>query len=206
MKQCRKIPVYLLLLVVLLSLSACGEKRPEATTVCVVKGGKLKQILVDQAPDYTESELQEYTEDKIAAYLETEKKGDVKLDSCKEVDGVVYMELLFGSAADYSAMTGLPCFFGTLEEAVDAGTVPAGTLVAPDGTTVEFSALLAEHPDYHMLGLAENVLVQTNKEIFYSVAPATVTGERTAVIGDGNSDTSGYMPRMTDAPAYLIFE
>lgn len=206
MKKCRKIPVYLLLLVALLSLTACGDKRPEATTVCVVKGGKLKQILVDQAPDYSVAELQEYTEDRIAAYLKTEKKGDVKLDSCEEKDGVICMELLFNTAADYTAMTGMTCFYGTLEEAVEAGMAPQDTLVAPDGTTADFSALAAEKPEYHMLVLAENVLVQTQENILYATAPAVITGEKTATIGDGDADTSGFIPRKTDTPAFLIFK
>lgn len=206
MKLCRKIPMCLLLIVVLLSLSACGGKRPEATTVCVEKGGKLKQILVDPTPSYSVSDLQEYTEERITAYLEDNEEGEINLDSCTEEDGVVYMELSFGTSADYSAFNSMDCFCGTLEEAAAAGLTPAESLCAPDGTEMSFSSLLAEHPEYHMLILSENTLVETNSDIICSGGPIGVTGERTAMIGDGDAGTSGNYPRKTDASAFLIFE
>lgn len=206
MKICRKIPMYLLLIVVLLSLTACGEKRPEATTVCVDKGGKLKQILVDPAPDYSIGDLQEYTEERITAYLKENEEGEVRLESCEQEDGVLYMELSFGTAADYTTFNGMDCFLGTLEEAAAAGVVPGDTLLAPDGTPMDFTALTAEHPEYRMLVLSENTLVETNKEIICSTVQAAITGKNTAVIGDGDAGTSGYYPRKTDTPAYLIFE
>ena len=206
MKLCRKIPMCLLLIVVLLSLSACGEKRPEATTVCVEKGGKLKQILVDPEPEYSVNDLKEYAEESISAYLEATEEGEIRLESCEEQDGIVYMELSFGSSADYSAFNSMDCFCGTLEEASAAGEIPTDTLLAPDGSAVDFSALLAEHPDYHLLVLSEHTLVETNTDILCATVQATITGERTATIGDGDAGTSGYFPRKTDAPAWLIFE
>ncbi len=205
MKLCRKIPMYLLLIAVLLSLSACGGKRPEATTVYVDKDGKLKQTLVDPSPDYALEKLQAYTENRITSYLKGTEDGEVRLNSCKEEDGFVYMELSYGTAADYAAFNGMECFCGTLEEASAAGMVPAEPLQAPDGTGVDFAALLAEHPEYHLLVLAEHVQVQTDTAIVCASAPAAVTGDYTAVIGDGDAGTSGYYPRKT-ASAYLIFE
>lgn len=204
MKYCRKMWMCLLLLVVTVSLSACGGKRPEATTVLVEKGGKLKQILVDPAPDYSVTGLQEYTEERISAYLEDNKEGEIGLDSCEEEDGVLYLEISYGSSADYAAFNAMDCFCGTLEEAAAEGIVPSEVLVAPDGSAVDFSALLAEHPEYRMLVLSENVLIQTNQDILCASAPAAITGTRTAVIGDGDAGTSGYFPRKTEIPAYLI--
>lgn len=206
MKLCRKLPVCLLLIVVLLSLSACGEKRPEATTVCVDKGGKLKQILVDQAPDYSMADLQEYTEERITAYLKENKEGEVRLESCEEEEGVIYMELSFGTSADYTAFNSMDCFCGTLEEAAEAGIQPGDTLLTADGSTVDYAILLAENPEYHMLVLSENTLVQTNKDILCSTVQASITGKNTAKVGDGDAGTSGYYPRKMDVPAYLIFE
>ncbi|MDO4489926.1 MAG: hypothetical protein Q4B85_02475 [Lachnospiraceae bacterium] len=206
MKLCRKISLYLLLTVVLLSLSACGGKRPEATTVCVEKGGKLKQVLVDPAPDYYVEDLQSYTEDRISTYLKDSEEGEVRLNSCRETEGTVYMELSFGSAADYSAFNRMDCFLGTLQEAADAGISPPDVLAAPDGTPADFGTLLAEHPEYRMLLLSEHTLVQTNTDILYSTPQAVITDGRAAIIGDGDAGTSGYYPRKTDLPGCLIFE
>ncbi|MDO4616337.1 MAG: hypothetical protein Q4B03_02615 [Lachnospiraceae bacterium] len=206
MKLCRKICVCLLLITSLLSLSACGGERPEATTVYVDKKGNLKQILVDPAPDYSPGELQTYTEDRIAAYNKAHTDADVQLNSCTEEEGVIYAELSYGSFEDYTGFNSMDCFLGTLEEAQTAGMIPEEQLIAAGGEAVDIAALLAEHPEYHILSLSEHTLVQTETAILGSGGTVVITGETTAVFGDGDAGTSGYYPRKTEAAGWLIFE
>ncbi len=205
MKLCRKIPMCLLLTVALLSLAACGSERPEATTVYVDKEGNLRQILVDSQPEYSVSDLEAYTEDSITAYLKANEGASIELESCEEADGVLYLELSYGSAEDYSGFNSMDCYLGTLEEASAAGMI-GDTLLDADGLEMDTAALLAEHPDCRLLVLSEHTRVQTETAILCGSSLVAITGENTAQIGDGDAGTSGYFPRKTDAAAYLVFE
>lgn len=205
MKLCRKISMCLLLILSILSLSACGGKRPEATAVYVDKDGNLKQILVDASPEYSLEGLRDFTEDKIKTYLKENENGEIRMDSCEEKNGIVYLELSYGRAADYAEFNRMSCFLGTLNDAALAGIVPEGNLTAPDGSAVDFASLQEEHPEYYLLSLSENIIVQTDRRIQAVSSLVTVSSENTAVIGDGDAGTSGYYPRKTAASAYLIF-
>lgn len=206
MKLCRKISAGILLTCILLSMTGCGQKRPDATTVYVDKKGKLKQILVDAAPSYSIGDLQEFTEQKITTYLEETEESEVRLESCEEEEGTIYMELSYGSSADYTAFNHMDCFSGTLQEASDAGVLPSDMLLAPDGSSTDCSALLAEEEEYMVLILNENTLVQSEKKILYVSGMVALSGETTAIVGDGDAGTSGFFPRLTDTPAILIYK
>ncbi len=206
MKKCRKISLILLLGMLVLSFSACSGEWPESTTLYAKQNGTLSQILVDTDPDYTLSELKTYAEEEIADYNENTEEGEVKLRSSKERDGVIYMELSYGSSSDYATFNGMNCSLTTLEEAAAAGILPEESLIAQDGSEVDISNLLAENPTCHLLILAEHTLVETESGIIGASSLVTITGEQTALIGDGDADTSGYYPRKTDRAAYLLFE
>ncbi len=206
MRRCRKMALCLLTCAAALALSACGREMPEATTVYVDENGTLEQILVDASADYSADDLKQYARESIDACLKANEEADIELVSCRKEDGTVYLELSYGSSDDYTALNSMYCFLGTLEEAAAAGTAPEGTLLAADGSETDYASLLAEHPEYHMLILSENTLVQTDTAILCGTELVTITGESTAVIGDGDAGSSGYFPRKTDGTACLIFE
>lgn len=180
----RKKIAYLLAGACALLLCSCGfDGEKEITTIQVEKDGSLTSTIVEafDREYYDQDDLKEYTLDAVAAY-NTASGGDVSVSGVSQKDGVVEVEMKYGSAADYAGFNGKELFLGTVEQAYDEGKDLDVLLqdVSDPGKTAGKNEIL-QLGEKHLLILEEEVAVELPGKILYVSDGTEVLGAKSVI-------------------------
>ena len=211
MKRCRwTLLGTLLSVLLLLSLGGCQKAQDvETTTVSADKKGKIEQMIVEPlgSDDYTAEELEAYISDSLAAYTEEAGSENIKLESCEMKEGTVKIRISYESWSDYMGFNQVACFFGTLEEAQEAGYSFDRNFLDNSGKAAAGATILAHGQEWKILILEEPVQVMVPGTVLYTTDNVSVTGTRTASIGGSTPESiAGQFVATTDEAAYIIFK
>lgn len=213
MKKSRRIPAGILGFLSLAVLFAgCGKATDRDTaSLYLDEDGFLDQQIVEHqenGDDFTQEELEAYIEETIAAYTEqaaaeeasqaasdgTEDaagSGDaepqeealIKLESCSMENGEIRIRLGYRSWREYAGYNQMPCFAGTVEEALAEGYTFEGSFLNQEGEPAGEEEIMKSPGDRKVLILQEATEVSVPGTILFCTDNVAITGKGTAVVG-----------------------
>ncbi len=190
----RKIQV-ILSCVLLVLASGCGSKiSVDETTLAVQKDGSMVLTIIEDFDKdyYNIEELKEMNQLEVGQYNASIGEDVVEIKSMEVEEEQITVVMDYNNSTSYSGLNGKEVFFGTIEEAYDAGYDFDVTLTSAESSVrVIGKNEILQMSDYYILILDEALQVQTFKDILYfsegiSLAGdeklATVTGETLSYI------------------------
>lgn len=174
-------------------LCGCGNNYyTEDSTVFVLKDGKIVSTDVEEFNQntYNETELQEYVNQTIDAYNETNGKGSVKIKKLSINDGKASLTLEYEDYQDYAKFNDIDFFEGTIAEALAAGYDFSGEFAIVDGENINSCSEneIRELSGYNVVIIRNNVNLNVYSSIKYaSVENSKLLDEKTIGISKENN-------------------
>lgn len=169
-----------------LLLSACGNKEDEDdtafSTLHIGKNGKvLSRIIEDfDEPYYYEDELKDMIEEEVSAYNKKVDSESITFKSCEKSENAIIVELSYNSAEDYTAFNGDVLFYGTVQDAYQAGyDLNVRLSDAANSQTIGKDDIL-NMGDNHIVISNENIRVACYKDIAYMSEGVTTVSKSEA--------------------------
>lgn len=186
-------------LLITMVLSGCGKNSDDysESTLVFAKNGAVTDVIVESFAEtyYDEAGLNTFFNEKINEFMTSSDKGTVSLTSIKVEGGVAKATLEFNKAEAYQQFYNSDCFYGTINDAYDAGYGLNVTLKAINGTdTIKKEDIMAM-PKSKIIIVGEHRNIVTKEKIKYASANVEVLSNKNVRI---SSDASGL--------AYLILE
>lgn len=175
-----------------LLLCACAKKTPEIaeSTLTIQKDGTIAQTIVESFDKdyYSVDELREEYDTALAEYSAKGNKSGATLTDIHTEDGKIFVSLEYESAKADEEFSGAETFFGTVNDAYDAGYTLEVTLKSvSDGDKIGKSELM-DMKKAHILIMSESGIVKTYSKIQYVSANAEVLSDKSVRI---SSDSDG---------------
>ncbi len=168
-------------------LTACGMlSKTEETTVKFEKDGVVVNTIVEAFDEkrYDVDDLQDMVMKEVAAFNATSDAKGITVDKIEVKNGHVELVMTYSSAGQYSEFNGNILFYGTVQEAVDAGLNLDIQLVSTgkDKTTIGKNELL-NMGDSKLVIVEEAMVVQMPSDIVYASENTNVlTGKKAKVL------------------------
>ncbi len=182
----RKWGALLLPILCMCFLFGCGDKANEdITTIQINKDGSVSGTIVEEfEKEYYEAEdLKEYTLDAIAAYNASGEGKEISVSQVDAEDGIVRLQMKYGSAKDYADFNRRYLFAGTVEEAFEAGENLDVTLVdATDATKTIGKSEILQLGSRNVVMVGEDVAVKVPGKILYLSEGAELKNSKTALL------------------------
>ena len=194
------IVVAAVLLVVFLVHSLGHHAEETALTLHQDGSVTFDEVLAFDSSEYDKSEMKKFVKDMVDSYNGT---GEVTLESTSVSKGKAYVTIKYDSVATYAEFTGYNTFFGTIEEAKDAGysfdltfnSVADGHI----GEAVTATEVVSDG-DRQVLIVQENVVVNIPADIeFVTTSGISVRDKDTVEITPVGDNTDAAVA------AYIIF-
>lgn len=188
----RKITILLLIVSMTVLLAGCGSggSAESETTLEFKKNGQVVHTIVeDFSADYYDlDELETDVKSQIEEYNTRVGSDRISLDSSELEDGTLTMVMTFQGAEDYSSFYRQALFCGTVKAAFEAGYDLDIELnsVQEEGTTINKQDIL-DMGERHIIVVREAIHLKPCADILYASGDVEVTGDRDAVVTDGQS-------------------
>ncbi len=188
----RKITILLLIVSMTVLLAGCGSggSAESETTLEFKKNGQVVHTIVeDFSADYYDlDELETDVKSQIEEYNTRVGSDRISLDSSELEDGTLTMVMTFQGAEDYSSFYRQALFCGTVKAAFEAGYDLDIELnsVQEEGTTINKQDIL-DMGERHIIVVREAIHLKPYADILYASGDVEVTGDRDAVVTDGQS-------------------
>lgn len=188
----RKITILLLIVSMTVLLAGCGSggSAESETTLEFKKNGQVVHTIVeDFSADYYDlDELETDVKNQIEEYNTRVGSDRISLDSSELEDGTLTMVMTFQGAEDYSSFYRQALFCGTVKAAFEAGYDLDIELnsAQEEGTTINKQDIL-DMGERHIIVAREAIHLKPYADILYASGDVEVTGDRDAVVTDGQS-------------------
>ena len=188
----RKITILLLIVSMTVLLAGCGSggSAESETTLEFKKNGQVVHTIVeDFSADYYDlDELETDVKSQIEEYNTRVGSDRISLDSSELEDGTLTMVMTFQGAEDYSSIYRQALFCGTVKAAFEAGYDLDIELnsAQEEGTTINKQDIL-DMGERHIIVVREAIHLKPYADILYASGDVEVTGDRDAVVTDGQS-------------------
>lgn len=188
----RKITILLLIVSMTVLLAGCGSggSAESETTLEFKKNGQVVHTIVeDFSADYYDlDELETDVKSQIEEYNTRVGSDRISLDSSELEDGTLTMVMTFQGAEDYSSFYRQALFCGTVKAAFEAGYDLDIELnsAQEEGTTINKQDIL-DMGERHIIVVREAIHLKPYADILYASGDVEVTGDRDAVVTDGQS-------------------
>ncbi len=188
----RKITILLLIVSMTALLAGCGSggSAESETTLEFKKNGQVVHTIVeDFSADYYDlDELETDVKSQIEEYNTRVGSDRISLDSSELEDGTLTMVMTFQGAEDYSSFYRQALFCGTVKAAFEAGYDLDIELnsAQEEGTTINKQDIL-DMGERHIIVVREAIHLKPYADILYASGDVEVTGDRDAVVTDGQS-------------------
>ena len=188
----RKITILLLIVSMTVLLAGCGSggSAESETTLEFKKNGQVVHTIVeDFSADYYDlDELETDVKSQIEEYTTRVGSDRISLDSSELEDGTLTMVMTFQGAEDYSSFYRQALFCGTVKAAFEAGYDLDIELnsAQEEGTTINKQDIL-DMGERHIIVVREAIHLKPYADILYASGDVEVTGDRDAVVTDGQS-------------------
>ena len=167
----------------ILGLCACGKETARVSTVSVDKEGKVESVLYDAFDKdyYSLDELKNMAEEEISDYNSEYENPRITLSDAQvlEEEGVVKLTMQFESAQDYSYFNQVDMFYGTVEDARNAGYELNLNLVDDKGDKIDPS-IIDQNPDRHIIITSDKTNIKTPYNIEYMSKGVNSLGKKEA--------------------------
>ncbi len=166
------------------------EAAESETTLEFKKNGQVVHTIVeDFSADYYDlDELETDVKSQIEEYNTRVGSDRISLDSSELEDGTLTMVMTFQGAEDYSSFYRQALFCGTVKAAFEAGYDLDIELnsAQEEGTTINKQDIL-DMGERHIIVVREAIHLKPYADILYASGDVEVTGDRDAVVTDGQS-------------------
>ncbi len=173
-------------------LFGCGENETYETKLAIDKDGGVVSTIYEsfEADYYDASELADMAASE-ASYYNSEyisPKITVEEPVVFEDEHLVKLTMTYKSATDYSHFNQSTLFYGTLQEALDAGLYVSDSLVGSDGELIS-AEKLSDFSEKHIIITTEKILIDAPYEILYTTKGVTKKGKKEAILTDATADS-----------------
>jgi len=186
-------------LLITMMFAGCGqgkEEFPESTLIFSKKGEVTNVIVESFTKDYYDvNGLTTFFNEKINEFKSSGDKGSITLTDLEVKDGLAKATLDFDSAGTYQDFYNTELFYGTVNDAYDAGYTLNITLKEINGKETISKNEIMEMPKAKIIVLGEHMTVVSKRNIKYASANVEVVNKNKIRI---SSDSAGL--------AYLILE
>ena len=173
-------------------VTGCGNASAiDTTTISIEKDGSIIQTVIEDFPmDYYDiDELKDMNQSEVDEYNQNVSKETVEIKNMESDGNTVKVVMEYKNADAYYDLNGSPIYFGTIEEAQQAGYDLNITLNSlKDDSSITKDELM-EMGDKHIVILNENVNLETFGTILYASDGVTCKKNKklATVSGDGKS-------------------
>ena len=175
----KSIGLLLMAVLALTVLMGCGSSlKVDENTVYVQKKGRVIGASVETFDKdyYSQEELEEYVNQRVEDYTESNEKNSVKMDSFSVEEGVAKLNIRYAGYEDYAEFNNIEMFAGSVLQAMAAGydfedeflTVTDGEM----GESVGKDTVTADE-EYKVVILNEKVNVKVDGTVAYVSADYT---------------------------------
>ena len=176
----------------MLTLSGCGEKGQDVTSISIDKDGKVTNVICEEFDKeyYDIQELSDMAASEISEYNVEYSSPSVSLDKTElaQEDSFAKLTMSFESASDYSHFNQVSLFYGTIQEALDKGYEVSKSLVNSDGDRID-EAFIEENKDRHIIITSDKSNIKTPYNIEYMSNGVTLLDKKEAVLSAVTTDT-----------------
>ena len=165
-------------------LTGCGQKAPEVTAVTIDKDGKVSNVIIEEfGIQYDINELSEMAATEISEYNAEYPEPKITLDTVEKIDegSFAKVAMSYEGAADYAYYNQCTLFYGTVQEAIDAGFKVSPELVNNAGEKVDLTAVM-DHPDRHIIITTDKSNFKTPFNIEYRTQGVVLLGKKEAML------------------------
>ena len=165
--------------------------------------GSVTQTIVDDSDgSVTGEELENYINESITQFQNTNSGESVALETCRVSSGKVNITLVYSSASAYAAFNNVSCFNGTLKEAYDAGYDLNRSFYFDNGVSVPYFELPRYCYGSRVLILEEAVDVTIPGELQIVSAGITVGADGSISVDENPDD--GYSEEFQASTASAV--
>ncbi len=173
-------------------LTACGQNSPEVTSLEIDKEGAVTNVIYEEfQEEYLDVEdLKNMAGSEIEAYNNEYISPRISLGEVELIDDGAFVKLsmTFKTADDFSNFNQETVFYGTVQEARDAGYTVSDRLVDKSGEQVD-EDFIDEHKDNHIVITTDKSNFKTPYKIRYMSKGVVLLGDKEAVLQDVTGDT-----------------
>lgn len=169
----KKISLFLITILALLSLTACGDSlKVDENTVYVKKNGKIIGAAVESFDKdyYDAAELEAYVNERVENYVSSHEEKSVKVDEFSVENGIAQLYMKYDSFEDYAEFNEVQMYTGTVPQAMAAGyDFSVDFLKVEDGelgSSVNRDAIF-EDSKYRVVILSEKVDVKVDGTVLF---------------------------------------
>lgn len=166
------------------ALAGCGEKSPEVTAVSIDKDGKVSNVIYEEfGIQYDIQELSNMASSEVAEYNSEYSEPKITLDTVEltEDGSFAKVAMSYDSATDYAYYNQETLFYGTVQEAIDAGYQVSANLKNNGGDQID-PGFAAEHPDRHIIITTDKSNFKTPFNIEYCSDGVVLLGNKEAML------------------------
>lgn len=180
----------------LITLSGCGQRFADKNTLAFNKDGSITEYMAEEFDTaiYDMDEWEAQVKSEIENYNSERGKSEVKLLGAKHEGGILKCTVQYASDNAYFDLNKLPLFYGTVEQAINAGyslmtpvkDVQTGEKLSP--------SVLQGMKEKHIVILKYDTDVSTYKKITH-ISEGVIWGEdyKTATVS-------------SESTAYIVFD
>ena len=165
-------------------LTGCGEQKPEVTSVTIDKNGKVSNVIIEEfGIQYDINELLDMAASEISEYNSEYPEPKITLDTVEKIDegSFVKVAMSYAGTADFAYYNQSTLFYGTVQEAIDAGYKVSPELVNNAGEKVDLTAVM-DHPDRHIIITTDKSNFKTPYNIEYMTQGVVLLGNKEAML------------------------
>lgn len=190
-KRIRSLMVFVSVVTMGICLSACGQEKEHVTSLSINKDGEVVSTIyetfgedyysVDELADMAASEISYYNSEYISPKITVEDPEVL------EEEKLVKLTMTYKTAYDYSHFNQATLFYGTVQEAAEAGFKVSDALVGADGETIT-DEKLSDMSEKHVIITSDKIKIEAPYEIVYMSKGVTRKGKKEAILSETTAD------------------
>lgn len=182
----------LAMVMALLTLTGCGSGSMEVSSVTIDKEGHISNVIYEAFDKeyYSLEELSDMASKEVSEYNSEYISPKIALDKVETVDDGSFarVSMNYDSASDFSNFNDESLFYGTIEEAENAGFTVSAELIDNDGVKIDGS-FAKDHPDRHIIITTDKSNIIAPFNIEYMSKGVSLSGKKEAVLSDATADS-----------------
>ena len=176
----------------LLTMTGCGEKSREVTSVTIDKEGHISNVIYEEFDKdyYDVNELSDMASKEISEYNAEYIDPRITLEGVEvtEESSLARVSMTYENSTDFSNFNDEDLFYGTIGEALEAGYQVSSELIDNNGVKIEGS-FAADHPDRHIIITNDKSNIIAPFNIEYMSKGVTLIGKKEAKLSDSTADS-----------------
>lgn len=175
-KMKKRISLFLITVLFLMCLTACGDSlNVDNNAVYVKKNGKIIGVSVESFDKdyYDAEELEAFVDERVEEYLSDHKKKSVNVEEFSVEEGIAKLNIKYAGYEDYAEFNGVKMFVGSVPQAMAAGYDFNDTFLKVEdgrlGSSLDRDELIeaSENSKFKVVILSEKLDVKVKGTVLY---------------------------------------